>query len=150
MLRYLLASLIVLPLYAEDVTLKTRVVSLLNEQMRLEWCGPAVHIRACTRFIGAQLVTACQQDNATWQMKASARLTALIALRDHTRMGHEQAHLEDMRDSLNAYVATLGTASFPTASDCEASGLKATQGFEATIQTFATASNTLRDGFARR
>src|SRR5688572_21926688 len=60
-----------------------------------DWCG-AGRFDACTAFVGFRLEATCDKTRLT----ANARVTALMLLRDVSKVAHEQEHIRHIEESL--------------------------------------------------
>ena len=132
-----------------EVRMGSPIRSLVPTMQHLrDQCGAAGTYDACTRFVAWKLEANCERDGEEWLIRAAARFTPWIVLYNVHQLSHELEHIKDVRQWTEAYAVGLERLRFASGAECRARTLQESDGFEATIRGFASASNALHHPLA--
>jgi hypothetical protein len=129
------------------VTIEAPIIRVVPTIKHLyEWCGAAGPFDACTHFIGFRLEAACGQQGGGWSMRAVATFRPWILLKNLSSLSHEHDHIDDVEQSVAAYVASLQAMTFDQAGDCQAAVIREKSAFGSRLREFAQLSTEVRHG----
>lgn len=140
MLDFVLLSAIVLQAATVEV-FPARVRLVVNEARLHKVCAVEGKLDACTTFVGYRLEATCSNDRAGWRISASARFMPRMFLLKGGGMMHEYNHIEDVRQSVERYLAELEGTVLQSSEVCQEAVVREQAGFKTRMKQFARDSN---------
>jgi len=81
-------------------------------------CGDGPRIKACTAFVGERLDCDCVLSDGGWKIDARAQFLPVMFVTGPTWVGHEQAHVDDIRGRVESHLQTITLSRFERPEEC--------------------------------
>jgi hypothetical protein len=107
-------------------------------------CGADPNIRGCTRFFGRKITGSCSLSNDAWAIAATAQYGMLTFAWDKRIIGHEFAHINEIRFAVEDYVNDIRALRFASLDDCTRVLHNATRSFPTVMDLLQWGSNSKR------
>lgn len=127
-----------------DVLMREPLVMFVRRLELQPHCGPDSKIRACTAFAGRRLICACHRDGDAWRMEAGVQFIPVMYLSSPEHVMHERDHINDIRRSVESYVAELRSKRFDSAHACADESSRRSASFVSVMDEFIVQSQLKR------
>lgn len=112
-------------------------------------CGTDPAIRGCTRFFGRKLTGTCAPSEDMWTIEAYAQFGMFTFVWDRKIIGHEMAHIAEIRFDVEDYVESVRAMRFESIDTCTGTLRDAERGFPDVMNALQWKSNSKRHIFAQ-